>query len=155
MRDDYERLIQEVVQAGIGGGDSSTEDFLEGAVSARKAAMDKWLEVSRALNMLDAFVAYHVPDAIWDQAQQQWVTRQAGSLGSMTAAQRKQRILELANELANQGASTVATKAIAERLSLEGDTPSPSSLATAAGNVLSRSPGWRRVGEGTYEPVPA
>ncbi len=59
----------------------------------------------------------------------------------------------IASEMVNRGAKTVSAREIAHRLRIDGEELAEKDLATAAGNILARASGWRRVRPGVYEPV--
>jgi hypothetical protein len=68
-------------------------------------------------------------------------------------SKRAQRVFLIASEMVNRGAKTVTAKDVARRLRLDGEELSEKDLATAAGNILSRAEGWKRVKPGVYAPV--
>ena len=154
MNERHRTLIQDVTRLAADG--APANEIYAKAIEAKKAIWDEVERMQRAINILDGIVPYHAPDAEWELG---WVNpttarptlpKPPTKFYGGPIVNRADRILALAEEMTDGQAGKVRTSDIAERLKSEGDTPSMQALATAAGNVLTRSGRWIRLGSGLY-----
>lgn len=137
---------------------ASPEEVLAEAAKLKQRMTNDVHRVWLAVATLDNLVALFAPDEPW-QAGWWSETVTATSTKVPSGAQRPpryrrtERALDIARILNEEGASTVRTEKIATRLLAEGDTGSISDLATAVGNILTRSGNWQRIGPGEYGPM--
>ncbi|MCH7576983.1 MAG: hypothetical protein IH822_04220 [Chloroflexi bacterium] len=150
---EHEVLIQEVIKLAAEG--APPEQVVERANQAKAAIVKHGEQIQRAVNILDGIVPFIAPGTYWEMG---WkvtpkVTVPYG--GTTRETDRPARVRDIANSMLTDGAAVVRTDEIAERLFSEGDTTSSKhDLATAAGNVLTRSGKWRRIDPGVYKPIP-
>lgn len=126
------------------------------ALEAKLLLKDENLALWQMAWAIDQLVTTYAPDPGWvwglaDQEPSQVV--QTAAQNGPGLSDRAKRVVAIAEGLIRDGAKTVATKAIAERLRAEGDEGKPRNLAVAAGNVLARVQGWERVRDGEYAPI--
>jgi hypothetical protein len=103
-----------------------------------------------ALNV-DQLVAVFAPDPQW----QIGLYPEAATAPQPVAPHQRRynrsgKTLELARGMAGDGSKTVRTVDIANRLRAEGETLPMKTLATAVGNILTRSGIWKRMTPGEY-----
>ena len=149
MEREYEHLVQEVVRLVAAGADR--EQVLAKGREGKTACIGELGRLWRALTLLDNLVLFVAPDATWDVG---WgPTTFTANAPTRASTSRAQRILEIAWMMIQEGQESVKTKDIADRLRSEGETASVKNLSTATGNVLARTEGWRKIGDGEYAPV--
>ena len=148
MAVEHEVLIQEVVRLSAEG--APPEQVVEKATAAKAAIVRYIDELQRAVNILDGIVPYVAPGTYWEIG---WKVTPKVSFGTSRKTDRPSRVREIALKLYANGAATVKTEDIAEELRSEGDTASIKDLATAAGNILTRTGSWRRAHPGVYEVI--
>lgn len=151
--DQYTPLVREAAEAFASKG--PTDQVLAKLREAKQVLTDHAWALQRANTAIDALAANLLPNAVWDYAAGDYVVRPvvaAATRQSVTSAERNQRVNEIANTKIAAGATTVNTKEIAQQLQLEGDDKPLSSLATAVGNILSRTDAWHRIRRNVYRP---
>jgi len=113
----------------------------------------------RDVNYVDSLVQRYAFDPTWTLgftneqfAQPVTIAATTGSSPPRRIA-RRDRVLQIARELIQDGATYVSSQAIADRLRAEGDKDiSLKDLATAVGNTLARLDDWQRLRPGEYAP---
>jgi hypothetical protein len=149
---DAAKHVMELVLKGAG-----ADDIRKEAWATKKRLTEENWALWRAITLMDQIVINYAPDASWQfgwvQDPQAVAAAQVGVQGVKPSSDRAARVISIATGMVNQGAKTVTSKAIGDRLRLEGDEASSKDLATGAGNVLARAEGWRKVRPGEYAPV--
>lgn len=150
---EYEKTAQELMKLTMEGG--SREQIRAKAMTLKQDITDWYFEVWRWLNLADNLVSIYAPDPKWPFGMLLPAapgTQQSTPEPARTP--RGARVLAIARAMVTEEhATTVTARAIAERLSRDGEAGSLKDLATGAGNHLARSKEWRRIKPGEYTPV--
>ncbi len=125
------------------------------AKQAKAQLFAEYLEIWRIVNHIDNLVITYANDPTWLWGLQLEPPQsvEAPSTSATKGSERTRRVVQIAADIASRGNRTVAAKDIARRLKAEGEQLPEKDLATAAGNILARADGWRRVKPGVYTPV--
>lgn len=152
MDNRIDNLIDEVLRLATNG--APAHEIHAKASEAKEAIINKVADLQRAVNILDGIVPYKAAGMPWELG---WVISprlSTGAPGTQAIADRNRRTLEFAaSSLAASGGESVETSAIVDQLRKAGDPSSEKDLATAVGNILTRSGSWRRVAPGEYAPI--
>ena len=150
---DLEVLVQQAAEVFAAGG--SEEEILASLGTYKRLLADRAWAVSRANTLIDTLADNVRPGARWDYTRLDWTVQPVpGTTASHPkVVARAERVLEIVNAKVAAGDQTINTKEVAEQLRLEGDDKPLSSLATAVGNVLSRTEQWQRIKRNVYVPV--
>lgn len=147
---EYADLVRQATEAFSSG--ESEEHVLGKLGEAKRFLTDKALAMNRANILIDSLADNVRPGAKWDFARLEWTVQPVfGSAASQPkAVDRSERVIEIVNAKVAAGETKINTKEIAQQLRIEGDTKPLSSLATAVGNVLSRTEKWQRIKRNVY-----
>lgn len=146
MSEQHSEMVMEIMRLITDG--ASQEEVVAKARVVKQEHTEKANALLRANTMLDNLIMFTYPDVPWQPGFNfPPVAVPAGTV----IPDRARRTLEIANAIVGGGASTVRTKDVADQLRTEGDPLAPNNLATAIGNILTRTGGWRRVRSGEYE----
>ena len=135
---------------------ATPKDLRAHAVEAKAALWEENVSMWRAVGLIDALINVYAPDPGWIynflEFQQPPQPPSAATMpNAATRPSRQIRTVEIAQQMIREGASGVRTEDIARALSKGGDQTAVKNLIVSVGNTLNRS-GWRRVGNGLYEP---
>ena len=149
---EYTELMREAAE--VFSSNVPNEEVLAKLAEAKRILTEKALAMNRANLLVDTFADNVQPGAKWDFAQQEWIVEPVFGSTPMPpkAVDRRERILEIVKAKVAAGEETINTKHVAQQLRVEGDTKPLSSLATAVGNVLSRTEKWQRIRRNVYVP---
>lgn len=146
---DHDALIRQAAEEFAVGGPK--EDVLTKLGEAKRILIEKASVMSRANALIDTLADNVDPGTRWDFARQEWAIQQIPG-ANQQVVDRPSRVLEIVAAKVAAGEQTINTKQVAEQLRLEGDEKPLSSLATAVGNVLSRTEKWQRIRRNVYVP---
>jgi ABC-type molybdate transport system substrate-binding protein len=144
----YSDRLREI--AGLIGSSATREDVLSKAAQLKEDMRQDIAAAWLVVFALDNLVAVFAPNSEWQPGLWPEATTATTPPSRPPRYSRSDKTLELAKTLSNNGAKTVGTEDIAARLRAEGETGSIKDLATAVGNILTRSGYWQRLGPGEY-----
>ncbi len=149
---EYTDLMRQAAEVFSSG--ESSERVLAKLAEAKRFLTEKALAMNRANSLVDSLADNVQPGAKWDFAQQEWIVEPVFGSTPMQpkAVDRSERVLEIVEAKVAAGEKKINTKVVAQQLRVEGDTKPLSSLATAVGNVLSRTEKWQRIRRNVYVP---
>lgn len=145
----FKERLREI--AGLIGESAEKEDVLTKATRLKDEMRNDISATWQVVFALDQLVAVFAPDSQWQPGLWPEATTATAVPSSRPPKySRADRTLEIARTLSEDATLTVRTEEIAARLRSDGDTASIKDLATAVGNILTRSGFWQRVGPGEY-----
>ena len=149
---DLDSLVQRAVEAFAS--DKPQAEVLLELGETKRTLTDKAYAINRATLLIDNLAENLKPGTRWDYTRRSWTSQPLPGMTTSNPAtvDRAQRVLEIVQSKVAAGAKQINTKEVAEQLRLEGDEKPLSSLATAVGNVLSRTEQWQRIRRNTYVP---
>lgn len=136
------------------GDENPQSEILAAGWRLKRELSDHITQAWVSMNTLDQMISGFTrdPDWVWGHVAAEQKAATPGKSFRAPKYDRRRKTLEIVSVLATAG-ETVHIADIIEALRQEGEDLPDKSLATAVGNVLTRSGNWHRVGPGEYAPI--